>query len=272
LRIEKLSKRLGAKVTGVDLSRELDEATAAAVLCAFYEHGVLIFTDQEKLSAEAHLRLARRFGETEPDDFQTYKSEHPEVMILDQVNPKGQGADRWHADNTYREVPPAAIMIQSHRTAVEGGDTCFASMTAALQLLSEPFRTMLNGLCATHSTGPLLARTRNSGLYSVPEQVANALPTSHPVVATHPATGRGYLNVNSQWVTCIEGLEEAESDAVLGFLFEHLKSPEVQIRHRWREGDMAFWDNRCLLHYAVADYDTPRVMQRVVLATTVLPG
>ncbi len=131
---------------------------------------------------------------------------------------------------------------------------------------------MLSGLTALHSTGPLLERTRHSGLYAFPEKIANAPPQSHPVIATHPVTGRAYLNVNSQWVTRIEGLEESESDAVLRFLFEQQKSPEIQIRHRWREGDFAFWDNRRLLHYAVADYDTRRVMQRVVLASVNPPN
>lgn len=265
MKITKLSRRLGAEVTGIDLRQELDAAAIAAILAAFHEHSVLIFTGQQKLSVDQHLNLAQRFGETEPDDFQTFKSDHPEVMVLDQINPRGQGADRWHADNTYREEPPQAILIQAHQTAEQGGDTCFASMSAAWELLSPPLQRLFEGLNAVHSTGPLLERTRNSGLYEFPDVVANAPPMSHPIVATHPVTGRRYLNVNSQWVTHIEGLEEAESDALLRFLFEHLKSPEVQIRHRWREGDLAFWDNRCLLHYAVADYDTRRVMQRVVL-------
>ncbi|MDG2001948.1 MAG: TauD/TfdA family dioxygenase [Novosphingobium sp.] len=266
MKIAKLSKQVGAEVTGVDLARELVNTDVAAILSAFNEHGVLIFAGQRKLSAKEHLHLARSFGETEPDDFQTLKSENPEVMVLDQINPKGQGADRWHADNTYREEPPQAIMIQAHQTAAEGGDTCFASMAAAWDLLSPPLQRMLKGLKAVHSVGPLLERTRDSGLYELPEMVVNSPPMSHHVVAKHPVTGRKYLNVNSQWVTHIEGLEEAESNALLDFLYEHIKSPEVQIRHRWREGDIAFWDNRSLLHYAVADYDTRRVMQRIVLA------
>jgi taurine dioxygenase len=271
MQIEKLSRRVGSAITGVDLSRSLNEFDIAAILAAFQEHGVVIFTGQEKLTAEAHLRLARQFGETEADDFQTLSSEDPEVMMLDQVSPRGQGADRWHADNTYRKDPPRAIMIQAHQIAEEGGDTCFASMAAAWDLLSPPFQRMLDGLTAVHSAGPLLERTRNSGLYEFPKAVAKAPPMSHPVIATHPVSGRKYININSQWVTHIEGLEEAESMTVLNFLYEHLKSPELQIRHRWREGDMAFWDNRCLLHYAVADYDTRRVMQRVVLTNVRAP-
>ena len=272
MKITKLSKRLGAEVTGIDLRQELDASASAAILAAFHEHSVLFFTGQAKLSAQHHLRLAQSFGETEPDDFQTFKSEHSEVMLLDQINPKGQGADRWHSDNTYRQEPPEAILIQAHQTAEHGGDTCFASMTAAWELLSPPLQRLFEGLNAVHSTGPLLERTRNSGLYEFPEAVASAPPMSHPIAATHPVTGRRYLNVNSQWVTHIEGLEEAESDALLRFLFEHQKSPEVQVRHRWHEGDLAFWDNRCLLHYAVADYDTRRVMQRVVVRKIGVPA
>jgi taurine dioxygenase len=271
MKITKLSKRIGAEVTDIDLTQVLNKAEIAAILAAFYEHSVLIFTGQKKLSNQQHLRLAQHFGETECDDFQTHKSENPEVMVLDQVNPRGQGADRWHADNTYREEPPQAIIIQAHQTAEEGGDTCFASMCAAWEMLSPPFQRIFEELNSVHSTAPLLERTRNSGLFEFPEAIAKAPPVSHPVVVTHSVMGRKYLNVNSQWVTHIEGLEEPESDALLRFLFEHLKSPEVQIRHRWREGDLAFWDNRCLLHYAVADYDTRRVMQRVVLAKVNTP-
>ncbi len=125
---------------------------------------------------------------------------------------------------------------------------------------------MLEGLRAIHSTGRLIERTRNSGLYQIPDTLAARPPVSHPIIAVHPKTGRRMLNVNSQWTTRIEGLTEAESEALLGFLLEHVKSPEIQVRYRWRQGDIAFLDNLCTQHYAVADYDTRRVMQRIVLA------
>jgi taurine dioxygenase len=112
-----------------------------------------------------------------------------------------------------------------------------------------------------------LERTRNSGLYEFPEKLATLPPVKHPVITVHPDTGRRVLNVNSQWVTHIDGLTKAESDTLLAMLFEHIKSPEIQVRHRWREGDIAFFDNLCTQHYAVADYDTRRVMQRIFLSS-----
>jgi taurine dioxygenase len=266
MKVKKLTSRIGAEVSGINVSRPLDAATISAITDAFHEHSVLFFTGQRILSAEEQLRFARRFGKIEVDDFQTHASAVPEVMILDQTQPKGQGADRWHADSTYHHLPPMGIMLQAHRLPDSGGDTCFAGMYAAYDLLSPPIQQMLDGLTAVHSTSPLIERTRGSGLYKIPENLAQRPPVSHPVIAIHPRTGRRMLNVNSQWTTRIEGLTTAESDALLGFLFEHVKSPEIQLRFRWREGDIAFLDNRSVQHYAVADYDTRRVMQRIVLA------
>jgi taurine dioxygenase len=266
MKVEKLTSRIGAKVSGIDVSQPLDAAIIATITDAFHEHSVLFFTGQRILSGEEQLGFARYFGTIEVDDFQTHASALPEVMILDQTQPKGQGADRWHADSTYHRLPPKGILLQAHRLPDSGGDTCFAGMYAAYDLLSPPIRQMLDGLRAVHSTSPLIERTRGSGLYQIPEELARRPPVSHPVIATHPRTGRRMLNVNSQWTTRIEGLTTAESDALLGFLFEHVKSPEIQIRFRWSEGDIALLDNLAVQHYAVADYSTRRVMQRIVLA------
>jgi taurine dioxygenase len=266
MKVEKLTARIGAEVSGIDVSQPLDEAVLAEVTAAFHEHSVIFFTGQRKLSGEEQLAFASQFGEVEIDDFQTHASALPQVMTLDQTRPKGQGSDNWHTDSTYKQQPPQGTMLQCHRRPDSGGDTCFASMYAAYELLSEPMQRMLEGLTALHSTTQLLERTRNSGLYKFPEHLANLPPVSHPVIAVHPDTGRKLLNVNSQWTARIEGMSQAESDALLRFLHEHVKSPEVQVRYRWREGDIGFFDNLCVQHYGVADYDTRRVMQRVAIA------
>lgn len=266
MKVHKLTSRIGAEVSGIDVSQPLNAAVVSAITDAFHEHSVLFFTRQRILSGEEQLRFARNFGEIEIDDFQTHASAMPEVMILDQTQPKGQGADRWHADSTYHQLPPKGIVLQAQRLPESGGDTCFAGMYAAHDLLSPPIRQMLAEMTAVHSTSPLIERTRAAGLYKIPEELARRPPVSHPVIAIHPRTRRRMLNVNSQWTTHIEGLTAVESDALLKLLFEQVKSPEIQVRFRWREGDVAFLDNLAVQHYAVADYDTRRVMQRIVLA------
>lgn len=266
MKVEKVTARIGAEVTGIDVSQPLDAATIADIAEALHQHQVLFFTGQRALSAEENLRFARYFGEVEIDDFQTYASPVPQVMTLDQTRPKGQGSDNWHTDSTYQPVPPQGTMLQAHVVPESGGDTLWASTYAAYELLSPPMQRLLEGLEAVHSTRPLLERTRNSGLYAFPEKLADLPPIKHPIVTVHPDTGRKALNVNSQWVTHIDGLSKAESDAILAMLYEHIKSPEIQVRHRWRVGDLAFFDNLCTQHYAVADYDTRRLMQRVFLS------
>jgi taurine dioxygenase len=267
MRVEKVAARIGAKVTGIDISQPLDAATIADIAEAMHEHLVLFFTGQRVLSVEENLRFARYFGHVDIDDFQTHASPVPEVMTLDQTQPKGQGSDTWHTDSTYHAVPPQGTMLQAHVVPESGGDTLWASTYAAYELLSAPMQRLLDGLEAVHSTRMLLERTRNSGLYEFPEKLANLPPIKHPVVTTHPDTGRKALNVNAQWVSHIDGMSKAESDMLLSMLFEHIKSPEIQVRHRWRKGDLAFFDNLCTQHYAVADYDTRRVMQRVFLSS-----
>jgi taurine dioxygenase len=266
MKVEKVTARIGAEVSGIDVSRPLDAATIAAITAAFHAHSVLFFTGQRPLSPEEHLAFARQFGEVEIDDFQTHASSLPKVMTLDQIAPKGQGSDHWHTDSTYHLAPPQGTMLQMKVLPESGGDTLFGSMYAAYELLSPPMQQLLDGLSAVHETCMLLERTRNSGLYAVPDSIAKAPPVTHPVVHVHPDTGRKALIVNSQWTTRIEGLSKPESDALLALLHEHVKSPEIQVRWRWQVGDIAFFDNLCTQHYAVADYDTRRVIQRVALA------
>src|SRR5260221_3398033 len=126
MKVEKLTARIGAELSGIALSQPLDAATIAAIVEAFRQHSVLVFTGQRKLSAEEQLAFARCFGEVEIDDFQTHASALPEVMVLDQTRPKGQGADHWHADSTYHEVPPQGTILQSQCIPDSVGDTCFA--------------------------------------------------------------------------------------------------------------------------------------------------
>jgi taurine dioxygenase len=263
--VDKVTSRIGARVSGIDLTQPLDAATIAAIRAALLDNLVLFFVGQKPLDPDQHIRLARYFGEIDIPEFKTTASTHPEVMVLDQVAPKGQGSDSWHADNTYLDEPPMGALLQAHILPPVGGDTCFASMYAAYEGLSPAMQAFFDGLTAQHGTAKLVARTREKALYKIPESLANRPAVSHPIVAVHPESGRRLLNVNNNWTISIDGMTKAESDHWLQFLLDHVKSPEFQVRHRWAVGDMIFWDNRCVQHYAVADYTERRLMQRIVM-------
>jgi taurine dioxygenase len=265
LEFERITSRIGARVRGLDLSQPIDAAAVTAIRDALDEHAVLFFTGQPKLSAAQQVRFAACFGEVEITPFQTPGSPMPEVMLLDQTEPKGQGADHWHADSTFLEAPPMAAILQAQVMPAVGGDTCFSSMYAAYDALSPAVRSFLDGLTGLHSPLPTLERVRGRELYKPAPGLEARAPVPHPVVAINPRTGRRQLFVNANFTIAIEGLTRAESDHWLKLLFAHIKSPEFQLRYRWREGDVAFWDNHAVQHYAAADYASRRLMQRVTL-------
>jgi taurine dioxygenase len=262
--LERITSRIGAKVRGLDLSHPLDAASVAAISAAIDEHAVLFFVDQPKLTGAQQLAFARQFGAIEISPFRTRESVLPEVMILEWTQPKGSGTDVWHADGTFQEKPPMGSILQAHVLPPVGGDTCFACMAAAYDALSPSLQAMFDGLTARHSAAQPLARTLTRNNYSFDTDAAPRA-VSHPIVTVHPKTGRRRLFVNPNYTEAIDGLSKAESDHWLAFLYEHVKSPEFQVRYRWAEGDIAFWDNHDVQHYAVADYDSRRVMQRVTL-------
>jgi len=264
LQVQPLTATIGAELGGVDLREPLREDEVEVITEALGRHQVLFFREQS-MSAEQQVSFARRFGEIDLPLFRTTSSPVPEVLILDQVAPKGEGADSWHADNTYMETPPMASILQALHLPSIGGDTCFASMGAAYDGLSPAMRSFLDGLTAVHSLSLMVERTRHLDNVSLRDQAERWPPVVHPVVRVHPETGRRMLNVNANWTSHIVELQPDESRALLTFLFQHLQSPSFQVRFRWEEGSVAFWDNRAVQHFAVPDYAERRVMQRVTL-------
>ena len=167
---------------------------------------------------------------------------------------------------SWRLVPAWGAVLRAVNLPPVGGDTLFASMIAAYDALSPVMQGFLDGLTATHSLELMVERTKLVAGASVREGLAQWPPVSHSVVRVHPVSGRKMLNVNSNWTQSIDGLSREESAMLLQFLYTHVKSPELQVRLHWNVGDVAFWDNRALQHYAVADYTSRRVMQRVSIA------
>jgi taurine dioxygenase len=263
--VEKLTEAIGAEVTGVDLSEPLDDDTVAGLRGALLDNLVLFFRDQH-MTTDDHIRFASYFGEIDLPLFRTASSPRPEVIVLDQVEPKGQGADSWHADNTYMECPPMGSILRAVMLPPVGGDTCFASMVAAYESLSPSMQQLLDSLGAVHSLEQMVERTKHVANASLRDSLEQWPPMVHPVVRVHPESGRKLINVNANWTVSIDGFTKPESDALLGFLLQHVRSPEFQCRFHWSEGAVAFWDNRAVQHYAVADYTSRRVMERVTIA------
>jgi taurine dioxygenase len=263
--IEQITTRIGARITGIDASRPLDSATVAAIKDALNKFGVIFFPGQPKLAGEDQLAFARHFGEIETPPKLTKESVLRDVLILDFTQPVGGGTDIWHNDGSYLEKPPLGSILQAQLLPEVGGDTCFASMHAAYEALSPALKAMLEGLTASHSTARILQTTRERGNVSYDSEEDRIAPRSRPIVTVDPRSGRRRLFVNPNYTVAIDGLSKAESDRLLAFLYAHVNSPEFQMRYRWSVGDIAFWDNHAVQHYAVADYTSRRVMQRVTL-------
>lgn len=266
LSVMPLTANIGAEVTGVDLARPLDEETRARIHALLLEHQALVFRDQD-LTPETHVAFARQFGTIKRPPLPTRHGGPPEVNVLDQTSPRGEGSDAWHADNTYTETPPMGSVLRTLALPPVGGDTAIASMTTAYDALSEPIRALCDRLTAVHDITRSITRAiaRGHSTASLAEMQERFPPTEHPVVVVHPETGRRSLFVNVASTTRIVGLAEAESDMLLRFLFEHVKQPELQVRVRWDLRTVVFFDNRCTQHYAVADYAERRILHRVAI-------
>jgi taurine dioxygenase len=253
---------IGAEVRGVDLASDLDDVTVDRLRGALNEHHVLFFREQSMTPAQ-QLAFAERFGPVQLPMIDAPGTDVPGVTVLDQVGPKGQGTDRWHADSTFMACPPLGAILQAVKAPKVGGDTCFASMVSAYESLSPSVRALVDGLEAVHSTA--IVNRLMANLAGIVHREGDDTETVHPVVRVHPESGRRVLFVNGNFTIRIVGMTEGESRVLLDLLFEHVRSSEHQVRFRWETGSVAFWDNRAVQHFAVPDYDERRVMHRVMI-------
>jgi taurine dioxygenase len=260
LSIRSLTPTIGARVEGVDLSASLDMSQIAEIRQALLDHQVLFFRDQE-LTPEQQLRFSESFGPVMIPTIDTTSTGLPGVTFIDQTEPGGQYTDRWHTDHTFAEETPLGAVLRAIELPSSGGDTCFASMYAAFESLSPPLQRFLETLSAVHSTEIVtraLAHVDNVKTLQSRESI-------HPVIRVHPETGRKLLFVCGNFTTRIVELAEAESDALLALLFEHIKNAAFQCRFQWEVNSVAFWDNRCTQHCAIPDYSERRLMQRTMI-------
>jgi taurine dioxygenase len=257
IRVTRLSRALGAEIEGLDLSQELAAATVSRLNELLVEHQVLFFR-QQPITPVAQADFAARFGSLHIHPIYPLLPELPQIMVLDTHPEFLPDNDNWHTDVTFSQTPPLAGILAAKRIPAFGGDTLWSSSAAAYEALSLPLRTLLEGLTAEHSIAKSFPPERWQSDPAFKERYERAVakhpPVTHPVVRTHPVSGRKGLFVNDGFTTHIKELSAQESKALLTFLFAHASRPEFTVRWRWQVDDIVFWDNRATQHYAIADY------------------
>jgi taurine dioxygenase len=250
IRVEKLTPLIGAEILGPDLSKPVDERTFKEIHEALTDNGVIFFRDQH-LTPDQHKAFGRLFGELHMHPAAPKELEgHPEILVIHaDEKSKHVAGEVWHTDVSCDLEPPMGSILYMHELPPVGGDTLFASMYAAYDALSEPMQRFLEPLTAMHE-GEHVYR----GRYGIDDKGKTFPKAEHPIVRTHPVSGRKGLYVNSGFTTKIVQLKRPESDAVLQFLYHHIETPEFQCRFRWQVNSIAFWDNRCVQHHAMWDY------------------
>ena len=250
IQVDKLTPHTGAEIRGVDLSQPLDERTFKEIHDALIDSGVIFFRDQH-LTPEQHKAFGRLFGELHMHPAAPREvPEHPEILVIHaDEKSKHVAGENWHSDVSCDLEPPMGSILYMHELPPVGGDTLFASMYAAYEALSEPMKRFLEPLTAMHE-GEHVYR----GRYGVNDTGKVFPKAEHPVIRTHPVSGRKALFVNGGFTTRIVQLKRPESDALLQFLYRHVETPEFHCRFRWQVNSVAFWDNRCVQHHAMWDY------------------
>lgn len=245
IRVRKLTGAIAAEITRVDLA-DLDDATFAVIHDALLEHGVVVFHDQHALTPESHKAFGRRFGELHIHPAAPGPEGHPEILLLRNSGKEKTITEVWHSDVSCEQRPPSVSILRAIEPAEYGGDTIWANQYLAYDRLSDGMKRMLEGMRAVHN--------------------AFNLEAVHPVVRTHPVSGRKALYVNAGFTRRFEDMTVAESQPLLRYLVEAATTPDLCYRHQWTAGDVVMWDNRGVMHFAVHDYgDLNRVMHRVTV-------
>src|SRR3990167_2229638 len=267
LTILPMTPTIGAEIEGVDLSLPLAPATVSALRQALLDWKVLFFRDQA-ITTEQHLAFARCFGELEVHPFVPHKPDYPEVLAITHDDKSKGRENTWHSDVTWRLEPSLGSILRAVEVPPVGGDTLFADMYAAYEGLKDEVKARIDGAVAVHDFAHFRERMRKRGLTEAQIEALNEkYPTvEHPVVRTHPETGRKAIYVNAAFTQHTVGMDKAESDALLTHLYAQAAIPEYQCRFRWEKNAIAFWDNRASQHYAVSDYfPAVRRMERVTV-------
>ena len=252
--IKPFAPNLGAVITNVDLSNDINDVELKGIRDAFHKFQVLFFQNQSEISPENHIKLGRCFGDLHIHPAAPKMKNYPQIFEIntDKNSKIANGAEDFHSDVSCDIEPPLGTMLQLHILPECGGDTMFANMYMAYEALSNPMQKFLSDLKASHESehfyrGRYKTESNDESKTEYPSAI-------HPVIRTHPETGKKAIFVNKFFTTRILGLEPQESKFILDFLFSHIEKTEFQIRYRWNKNDMAFWDNRCTIHKALWDY------------------
>ena len=266
--LQPLAPAIGAVIEGIDLATELAPRTIDSLNEALVDHQVLFFQGQ-RVTPTAMRDFAARFGDLHIHPVYPHVNNVPEIIVLDTSENNLPDNDNWHTDVTFIETPPMGAVLAAKALPPCGGDTSWASGAAAFEALSAPMREFLAPLTALHDFTKSFPAERwgvGEGAEKWEEARRKHPPVVHPVVRTHPVSGRLGLFVNEGFTTRIRELSQKESDALLRLLFEHVSRPDFTVRWRWKAGDVAFWDNRLTQHYALADYlPHRRIMHRATV-------
>jgi len=269
IEVRPVAGALGAEIVNIDLAHDPGDEAIDAIRRAWLEHLVVFFRDQT-LAPQLFLQFARRFGEVIEYPFVKGIEGFPEITpVIKLESEKTNFGGLWHSDTAYLDQPPMATMLIAREVPPFGGDTLFANMYLAYETLSEGMRRMLDGLVAVNSSAKAdVTRTREDRVRDGAKQDAKQqYVAEHPVVRTHPETGRKALYVNFGHTVRFKDMTEEESGPILHYLFQHTARPEFTCRFRWQAGSVALWDNRCTQHNPINDYHGyRRVMHRVTLA------
>jgi taurine dioxygenase len=267
MNVKPIAGALGAEIIGTDL-RRLTAEDVAVIRKAWLEHLVVFFRDQE-LSLPEYMAFAKRMGQPIPYPFVRGVEGFPEIIEVKKLEQeKVNFGGIWHSDTAYLEVPPMASMLLAREVPPRGGDTLFANMYLAYEALSEGMKRLLAPLVAVNASSKAdVTRTREDRIKTDGQDARQSYEAEHPVVRTHPETGRKALYVNVGHTVRFRGMTEEESAPLLNYLFQHQVRPEFTCRFSWRVGSIALWDNRCAQHNPVNDYHGfRRVMHRITLA------
>jgi taurine dioxygenase len=276
IQVSPVTPILGAEIGGVDLSQPLAASVFTEIERAFVEFGVIFFRNQQ-LTPEQHIAFAKRFGPIDINRFFKSVDGYPQIAeVRKEANQKANIGGSWHTDHSYDQIPAKGSMLYAREVPSAGGDTLFSSMYAAFEALSPGLQKTLEGLKALHSSrhafgasAKRLAESDLKGRIGNPELATQ--DAIHPVVITHPESGRKALYVNSGFTLRIDGWSDQESEALLGYLYKHAVRPEFTARFRWQPGSLAFWDNRSTWHLALNDYaGHRRLLHRITIEGSLL--
>ena len=277
IKIKPYTEALGAEILNINLGRKLSDKNLSLIKDAINKYHVLFFRDQD-ITSNQFINFGKNFGSLEIHPLIPTLPGHPEIIEMKSLEsgpaPMARNSEVWHSDMSYTKVPPYAGILKAMDIPESGGNTMFLNAALAYEALSGSMKKFLSKLKAVHS----IVKTMNNDELLDSNSLKRFImmneklpPIEHPIIRTHPETGKKLIFVNEIFTSHITGLNSNESDAILQFLYRHIHNPNFQCRFIWQQNSIAFWDNQITQHYAVADYSSLRTMHRLTVDGTHKP-